>query len=313
MSDYVLHPLVQKELKFGKGNGVFEYEDLRKEKKTYCVQEKYDGARFMLVGTQGGHQLRSRVVSRKTEELGDKTTNFPHLKINFPGLVLDGEIMAADGLWTSMGSAVLSKPEKSVAWQKANGWVKYVAFDILFLGTKDMRSFSYHYRRKILREVVTQLGNKHIGIAKTWTLMGMEACRLFKTIIKGGGEGIMVKDSMAPYGKGVWKVKSFRDTNVIITGYTEGQGKYDNQIGAVKFSVYDKGELVEIGQCSGLTDPERIDFTRNKKKYIGKVIQVRGNQISKHGRLRHPRFMRHRSLDSSPESCTMKKLQEDFS
>jgi len=312
VSDSLIHSPSGKNFKFGKGNGAVDYEALRMLKNTFEVQEKYDGARFMLIGEIDTTKFRSRVVSKKTGELGNKSANFPHLRVKFPGLVMDGEIVVPGGDSSDAMSAVGALPEQALSWQRENGKVYYVAFDLLFFGTKDVRHKPYHSRRRLLKEIVAQLGNKYILSARTWNHDGRDAARLFKRIVKGGGEGVMIKDPSAAYGKGVWKVKSFRDTCVIITGFTEGEKKYVGQIGAVKFSVWSNNKLIEIGQCSGFDDELRKDFTKNQKRFIGKVMEVRGNKLTSHCRLRHPRFQRFRDHDYAPEQCTMKKLKQDF-
>lgn len=61
---------------------------------------------------------------------------------------------------------------------------------------------------------------------------------------------------------------------------------------------------VEVGECEGMTDDEREEFTRNEKTYLGKVIEVECNEVFKDtGKLRHPRFLRLRK-DKNAEDCT---------
>lgn len=62
---------------------------------------------------------------------------------------------------------------------------------------------------------------------------------------------------------------------------------------------------LEIGETSGMTEEERIFISNNKYELIGSVIEVKAHEvILKTGRLRHPRFMRHR-YDKAREMCTM--------
>lgn len=119
----------------------------------------------------------------------------------------------------------------------------------------------------------------------------------------------MLKDPSAPYGSGVYKCKRYGTVSVVVMGYTPGKGKYDDTIGAVVFGVHDDytGDLIEVGQCSGMDDVLRRAFHESD---IGKVIDVRAQEFT--GRkLRHPRFDCWRP-DVNPEDCTLKKLQMDF-
>lgn len=64
--------------------------------------------------------------------------------------------------------------------------------------------------------------------------------------------------------------------------------------------------LVCIGECGGFTDSERQEISYNKDKYINKVIEVKGHEVSKKtGAIRHPRFVRFRQ-DKDLSQCTWK-------
>ena len=62
--------------------------------------------------------------------------------------------------------------------------------------------------------------------------------------------------------------------------------------------------IMEVCECSGFDDETRDYFTRNKEEMVGKVVEVKANEIMKDsGRLRHPRYLRQR-FDKNPEQCT---------
>jgi len=83
---------------------------------------------------------------------------------------------------------------------------------------------------------------------------------------------------------------------------------FNDWIGAVKFGKYDKdGNLVELGECSGLTDELRKDMSENPDKYIGQAIEIGAMERTKDGFYRHPQFIRMRP-DKNPSECV---LEED--
>ena len=61
--------------------------------------------------------------------------------------------------------------------------------------------------------------------------------------------------------------------------------------------------IMEVCDCTGYSDEDRAYFTRNRKKMIGTVVEVKANEIFRDsGKLRHPRFLRRR-FDKEPEEC----------
>lgn len=80
---------------------------------------------------------------------------------------------------------------------------------------------------------------------------------------------------------------------------------FNNWIGAVKFGKYDKdGNLVELGECSGLTDELRKDMSENPDKYIGQVMEIGAMEKTRDGFYRHPVFNRMRP-DKNPHECRL--------
>ena len=64
--------------------------------------------------------------------------------------------------------------------------------------------------------------------------------------------------------------------------------------------------VLEVGECSGFDEETREMFSDDPHSWIGKVIEIKANEIFKDtGKLRHPRYMRLRE-DKSPLECTYK-------
>jgi ATP-dependent DNA ligase len=75
------------------------------------------------------------------------------------------------------------------------------------------------------------------------------------------------------------------------------------------FDAY-AASLQEVGFASGMTDAERDDIWKHRDEYLGRVVDISAQEVTKDGRLRHPRFLRFRD-DVSPETLTMEKLRDD--
>jgi len=106
-----------------------------------------------------------------------------------------------------------------------------------------------------------------------------------------GFEGAMIKDPTAAYffkrDWSVMKYKDFFDADVIIKECLEGTGKYSGNLGS--FLVDYQGVNVQVG--SGLSDKLRNKIWSNKEKFVGRMIEVRYQEVTPDGSLRFPTFV----------------------
>jgi hypothetical protein len=112
-----------------------------------------------------------------------------------------------------------------------------------------------------------------------------------------GIEGWVLKQSNY---SGWWKVKPTRDIDVVVTGFKDGEGKYLGAVGALRVSIWTDGEFREIASVSGMDDDVRWDI--DEKKDLGRVCEVRYQDVGNGGRLIHPRFVRWRD-DKPADQC----------
>ena len=117
-----------------------------------------------------------------------------------------------------------------------------------------------------------------------------------------GLEGGVLKSSKMKFKNGTskeqLKIKLKVDVEVRCTGFIEGTKgtKYE---GKNKVITFENDEGTIKGQCSGMTDSMVDEVTKNPEKYIGKVLSVQFNDLTKaEGHefyaLSHPRFMERR-------------------
>lgn len=65
-------------------------------------------------------------------------------------------------------------------------------------------------------------------------------------------------------------------------------------------------KILVVGECSGFDEETRETFSENRNNYIGKVVEIKANEIfNETGKLRHPRFLRVRE-DKNAKDCTLK-------
>ena len=106
-----------------------------------------------------------------------------------------------------------------------------------------------------------------------------------------GYEGAMVKDLDAPYkfGRGpeVMKLKAFHDADLKIERLLEGTGKHSKKLGSVVVNYH--GVEVQVG--SGFSDELRESIWEAPDEFIGRLIEVRYQEVTPDGSLRFPTFV----------------------
>ena len=114
---------------------------------------------------------------------------------------------------------------------------------------------------------------------------------LHHKFVQEGYEGAMVKTIDAPYRFGrsydVMKVKEFHDVDLPIVGLEEGTGRHTGKLGAVKINY--NGVIVKVG--SGFSDEEREQVWNDQENFMGRIIEVRYQEVTPDGSLRFPTFV----------------------
>ena len=109
--------------------------------------------------------------------------------------------------------------------------------------------------------------------------------------VRLGYEGAMIKDIDATYkfGRGfeVMKYKDFHDVDLPIKRLLEGTGKHSGKLGS--FVVDYNGVEVQVG--SGLSDALRESIWEEPTAFVGRVIEVRYQEVTPDGSLRFPTFV----------------------
>jgi len=280
-------------------------------------EEKIDGHRALFHfghGLDRGY-MTGRRVSKQTGLYTEKGECVPHILNQAMRLVqkrcgytvLDGELVLSGMNFESIQSVMGSSSQRAVDWQCANQLMEYVVFDVLFWNGIDIRTKPREARFMVARAIVGKLRSPYIRLVEQRRLECREdRVQMFDEVTAAGGEGIVIKTINGKYGFGQRRLKVEKTFDVVITGFTDAKegktGKFKGLIGAVRFGAYRDGKMVELGKCSGMSDTLRRRFSSAKKEFLGQVIEVKCNGITRHGRLRHPQFKRFRP-DKASEEC----------
>lgn len=269
------------------------------------VGQKFNGFSERLVIRDGIIRLFNRSGSEQTE-------NVPHItKIMVPksmDLIIAGEGYAPSGRVEDAKSIFGSYAPHAIEWQKKNGNACFTAVNITRYNGEDLAHIPFGERLGILEKAVEQLyyfGAKNVRREALWYYGKKE---FFDSVLAIGGEGVVVK-SLKGFEKDWFKVKKIHTWDAVITGFTKARygktGKFAGMIGAIRYGFYNPdGKLVETGKCSGMTDEQRIAFSVAQESFIGRVIEIRGQELGNRGAIVFPRFVRVRD-DKLPITCRL--------
>lgn len=242
------------------------YEPSKHNVRNWWVSEKLDGMRAYWTGKEMLTRTGKKVHVPKW--FADK---LPH-KVE-----LDGELFVGRGKFQKTISVVRKIKPIDEEWTL----IRYHVFDAPGLDKP--------YEDRV--EYIRGLENDVLIPVKTWPLTTSVEKELQK-VEAMGGEGIMLRKPKSKYERkrssSLLKVKSFLDDEAIVTGYTEGKGKYKGGVGGLQVDwVNDKGKLKKFVLGSGLTDDQRM----KNPPSIGSVVTFKYIELTDAGIPRHGVFV----------------------
>jgi bifunctional non-homologous end joining protein LigD len=253
--------------------------------------------------------------------------------------ILDGEIVALDeGVpsFQKLQQRMHLRDDRKIEQMMKTIPVAYMVFDILFLDRTDLTAKPLIERRRILEELIVP--SQQIQLSPVTPETGIA---LYEAAAKTGLEGIMAKRALSIYSPGSrsrdWlKVKVTFDADVVIAGWTEGEGRRAGTLGSLVMAVYDGPELRYVGNVGTGFDARSLAETMERvgsldevdAQFPGDVIRSRAElrrahwvepslvasvehrQLTDAGRLRAPSFKGFRD-DKTPAQCTWEQLMAE--
>lgn len=291
----------------------------------YVAEPKHDGWRCLVDTRDGSPKLYSRT--------GQDLTDHVHIDLLAElsewlpkDTIIDGELAIIDRTITVHGVSVPvsnfnstqrilgSGAERGRGLQPELGIMSLIAYDLL-----RWDGINYDNDRLVDRRGDLEIDFPHSErlVLNPQYTDHTQFGDVFDALIDNGVEGIIAKNKGSVYvfeGRPnlTWyKVKVATTLDMIITGYTEGKGKYEGLIGAIEFGRWTDDGIVFVARCSGLTDDLRRQISADKDAYIGKVIEVKSNDLVGSGSYRtprHPNFVTFRH-DKNPQDCLGTELK----
>lgn len=177
---------------------------------------------------------------------------------------------------------------------------------------------NYDVRFADLSFYLEKVDSKLLHVVPSYRVYNSEdALRIVSEFMNKGLEGGVLKSYCMKFKNGTskeqLKIKLKVDADLRVVGFLKGNKgtKYENMNKVIVYKT-DDGKIK--GQCSGMTDKMVEEVTRNPEKYIGSIVSVQFNDITKsennyHYALSHPHFQEFR-LNEKSESDTFERIVE---
>ncbi len=303
------------------------------------VEAKYDGSRYRIRKVGNQFDIFSKRISVVTNDYVNKTDNFPQFHC-FKELDYDFdiEVEMVVGIGTHCKASHVtrvsgSNPDRAVRLQKEHGWLNAVLIDVHFYKdfAEGLEGFIVSELKEILNEQEGYSGATII-MPVQWHSAGYASLtEVYEEAVSLGYEGIMLKDDGWVKVKKVdtwdYVIEGFKESNSanyikkgwigsIIFGYVE---PFESDRQSTCFMINDEVHecqsrrfiknhiIVPCGTCGGFDHELRDAMSKNQSEYIGRVIEVEGQELDKKLGVRHPRFVRFRD-DKNPLECTKESL-----
>ena len=221
----------------------------------WLFEPKWDGVRSIATCAD-----ETMLVSRNRRDI---SATYPelgrlHERLVCIDAILDGEIVAMSGgrpSFERLQSRMNLQNTHDIARLSKEIPVLFMAFDLLYLDGKSLVSRPLHERKEMLDALVVP--NESIQVS---THVLGDGIALFEAARAQNLEGIVAKKVRCPYQPGRrtrdWlKIKTIYDGDVVIAGWSAGEGARSASFGALIVGAYDDEGLRFVGMVgTGFSD-----------------------------------------------------------
>ena len=257
---------------------------LPRDEDAFGFEVKWDGVRAVAHVDAGHLTLTGRNGT-------DFTGRYPELRdmahaLGSRRVILDGEVVAFDSegrpSFERLQSRMHLASDSQVRRRMREVPVLYMAFDLLWLEGHSTLDLPYRDRRRLLEQL--ELGGP------CWRAPAHregDGSALLRASAEQGLEGIVAKRLDSPYEPGrrssAWiKVKNHGAQDLVVGGFTRGEGGRSTSLGALALGTFEDGALVYAGKVgTGFTAATLSDLTRRLQPLRRDISPFRGRQPPK--------------------------------
>jgi bifunctional non-homologous end joining protein LigD len=295
------------------------------DEEKWAFEVKWDGIRTLAFVDHGHIELQGRNFS-------DFTPRYPEVRelarqLGARRVILDGEIVAFDEggrpSFERLQSRMHLASDSAVKRRMRDIPVTYVAFDLLYLDGRSTFPLTYEQRRELLDALELS--------GPAWRAPAYhrgEGTALLEATKELGIEGVVAKRLGSTYepgrrASGWLKIKNVCEQDVVIGGWTPGEGGRRATLGSLVVGVMEDGELRYAGKVgTGFTEStlalvqrELEPLRRSDSPFSGRqppkgtifveprlVARVELREWTRSGTMRAPSFKGLRD-DKDPQEC----------
>lgn len=256
------------------------------------IQLKADGTYREMQISNGKVEFLSRSGEQYSYTFGEQFSNLPDG--HYMGeMIVDGTENRAES------NGLLNSDNPPMDRIKFYLWDYVTPEEYTNAAQKVKNTTKYSKRFKQLMEILSTNPHPQLAAIESYLVNSVqEAFEKVTSWMEQDLEGGILKDASGVYRDGTskhqLKMKLEMDIDVRITGFKEGRigTKRENTFGAITFET-DDGMIK--GAVSGFSDEQLETINKSRESYIGKVMAVSCNDITRgkdsdHYALSHPRF-----------------------
>lgn len=251
-----------------------------KVKGEFIITTKLDGNRIVAIKQS---ESNIKFFSRQGQPIEDLVEIEEELKRLPVGYVYDGELLATN--IEKLSSKDLYRKTMQIGRKDGiKKGLEFHMFDIITIDsfTKGIDKTPCFKRKELLHNILSKLDLKHI-VEVSMLYQGEDKEMVIKLLNEAKArdeEGVMLNLSNAPYeckrSKGILKVKVMQDSDLLVVGFEEGDGKLKGSLGRI--NVKFKNNIVGVG--SGFSEKMRKEIFNNQDKYINKIAKIQYFEVS---------------------------------
>ena len=237
----------------------------------YYISEKIDGVR--------GYWDGEKLITRQGNLISTPSWFTQH----WPNYPIDGELWIARGEFQAVLSCISrNKAEENITvscWKN----IRFMMFDL--------PAYQGDFTKRVIqmRLLLIQVPSPYLAMINQVRFNNIVAVdKKLNNVTNAGGEGLMLHLAKAHYQPGrssaLMKLKKHQDAEAIVVAHTQGRGKYQGKLGAIKVKT-ESGVTFKIG--TGFSD-----YQRSNPPEIGSIITFKYNGLTQAGIPRFARFWR---------------------